>query len=166
MQELISNFGIEPILLAAQIVNFLIILWLLKRFAYKPIFQMLEKRRKVIAEGVENAQKSEEVLQKALDEEKATLKKAQNQAQEILSDAQKQSLETISQAEENAKVRVEKILSDAKKEIEQQTVEAEKQLSKHTAELAVTILKKSLSGMTDAKSQKEIVGKVTKKLKS
>ncbi len=165
MQDLLTNFGIQPVLLAAQIVNFLIIFWLLKKFAFKPIFQVLERRKKLIAEGVENAQESGEVLQKALDKEKEVLKDAQNQAQEILSDAQKQSLQILSQAEDTAKVRVEKILLDAKKEIEQQTLIAEEQLSRHTAGLAVDLLKKSLVDVLDSKTQKEAVEKVAKKLK-
>lgn len=166
MQDLLKNFGVDPILLSAQIVNFLIIFWLLKKFAYKPIFQILEKRKKLIAEGIENARKSEELLQKSLDEEKALLKKAQAEAQEILADAQKQSTETIERAEEKAKERVEKMLEDGKKEIDQQTQEAEKQLSKHTAKLAVEIVEKTLPAIADTKTQKAVIGKLSKKLKA
>lgn len=164
--DILQNFGVNWVLLLAQIVNFLIIFWLLKKFAYKPIFQMLEKRKKLIAEGVENAQKSGEVLQKSLEEEKALLKKAQGNVVEILADAQKQAQDIISSAEEGAKKRVEKILEGAKKEIEDQTLDAEKQLSKHTAELAAKLLEKSLQSMVDSKTQKEIVNKITKKLKA
>jgi F-type H+-transporting ATPase subunit b len=164
MQDILQNFGIEPVLLLAQVVNFLIIFWLLKKFAYKPIFAMLEKRKKLIAEGVENAQKSQDLLQKSLEEEKALLKKAQGNVTEILTDAQKQAQDIVAVAEEGAKKRVEKILEDAKKEIEDQTLLAEKQLSKHTAELAAKLLEKSLSSLVDSKTQKEIVAKAMKKL--
>ena len=164
--DILQNFGVDWVLLAAQIVNFLIIFWLLKKFAYKPIFAMLEKRKKLIAEGVENAQKSEEILQKSLDEEKALLKKAQGNVVEILTDAQKQAQDIVAVAEEGAKKRVEKILEDAKKEIEDQTLLAEKQLSKHTAELAAKLLEKSLSNLVDSKTQKEIVKNATKKIKA
>lgn len=164
--DILKNFGVDPLLLAAQVVNFLIIFWLLKRFAYKPIFQMLEKRRMLIAEGVENAQKSEVVLQKAEDREKEVLKKAQQQAQETLSAAQKQAQETLAAAEDTAKVRVEKMLDEARSSIEQQTVDAEQILSKHTAQLAVKLLEKSLGNLVDSKTQKDVVTKATKKLKA
>lgn len=164
--ELLKTFGIEPILLAAQIVNFLIILWLLKKFAYKPIFEVLEKRKKLIAEGVKNAESSSKTLEKALEEEKAILKKAQTEAQGILSDAQKQATDLLSDAESTAKVRVEKILEDAKREIERQTEETEKRLAAHTAQIATQLLEKSLSGMVDTKIQKEVLEKVTKTLKA
>lgn len=162
--DILKNFGIDPVLVAAQIVNFLIILWLLKKFAYKPIFQMLQKRKDLIAEGVKDAQKSEEALNKALEKEKDMLKKAHVASQEVLTDAQKQASEILHAAEEQAKDRVAKMLDDAKKEIAQQTESAEKQLSKRTAQLAVAMLTKSLDTMVDAKTQKEVVSKVAKKL--
>lgn len=166
MEELVKNFGIQPILLAAQIVNFLIIFWLLKKFAYKPIFEVLQKRRKEIADGVKNAEESAKALQKALDEEKAILKKAQVASQEILSDAQKQATDMLNDAENAAKVRGEKIIEEAKAEIERQTQEVEKRLEVHTTQLAVHILEKSLEGMLDAKTQKEVLAKAVKKLKA
>ncbi len=164
--EILKTFGIEPILLAAQIVNFLIIFWLLKKFAYKPIFAVLEKRRKLIEEGVNNAEESSKALEKALEEEKKILKKAQGQSQEILSEAQKQAALTLSEAESSAKTRVEKILDEAKKEIIKQSEETEKRLAAHTARLAVELLEKSLAGMVDTKTQKEVLEKAAKKLKA
>jgi len=166
MEQLLKTFGVQPVLLLAQIVNFLIIFWLLKKFAYKPIFKVLEKRQKLIEDGVQNAQKSEEVLQRSLEKEKALLKKAQLDASQILSDTQKQAQEMLSLAEENTKKRVERMLEDGKKEIEEQTTIAQKQLAHQTARIAVEILEKSLLNVVDAKTQKEIVGNAIKKLKS
>lgn len=164
MQDILNNFGINWFLLAAQIVNFLIVIWLLKKFAYKPIFSMLEKRRKQIEQGLKDAEKSQQLLEKTQQEEKEVLKKAQATAQDILSDAQKQAQETLKVAEEGAKVRVAKMLEDGKKEIEQEVVEAERTLSQHTAQLAVQLLEKSLPDMLDAQTQREVVEKLTKKL--
>ena len=164
--DILKNFGIDPVLLAAQIVNFLIIFWLLKKFAYKPIFHMLDQRKKLIADGVASAKKSEELLQKAVDEEKAILKKAQSQAQELLIDAQKQAQQLTQEAEANAKIRVEKILEDAKEEIARQTNDAQKDLARKTARLAIELIEKSLSGFVDNKTQKAIVASAEKKLQA
>lgn len=46
-----EQLGIEPQLLLAQLVNFLIILFVLSKLLYKPILGMIEKRKKEIAEG-------------------------------------------------------------------------------------------------------------------
>lgn len=60
--ELISKLSIDWKLLAAQIVNFFILLFVLYRFAYKPILEMLEKRSKTIEKGIHDARASEERL--------------------------------------------------------------------------------------------------------
>lgn len=166
MQDILNSFGVSPVLLVAQIINFLIILWLLKRFAYKPIFSMLEKRRKEIQDGIQHAKDAEIELEKALEKEKEILKKAQSQAQVILADSHKQASLTLSQAEEAAKIRVAKMLEDAQREISQETQNAQQQLAKQTGKLAVEILEKALVGMVDTTVQKEVVEKVTRKLKS
>ena len=62
--EIIRNFGIQPVLLLAQIVNFLIILYLLQKFFYKPIVKLLEQRKKRIEESLKNADLIEEKLKK------------------------------------------------------------------------------------------------------
>jgi len=46
--EILKEFGIQPTLLLAQIVNFLIILFVLKKFFYKPIIKVLDARKKRI----------------------------------------------------------------------------------------------------------------------
>jgi len=166
MQELIKNFGIQPILLVAQIVNFLIIFYLLKRFAWKPILKTLADRKKTIAEGLKNAELADKRLLEAEEKEKEVLKKAQIEAQALLVDAKKEAQEIHIQAEDRAKLSVEKIVADGQKKIEEQTREAEKQLGKHVTEIAVDILEKSLTGIFAAKEQKEVLKKATKQLKA
>src|SRR5258708_1593381 len=101
--EIIKNFGINPYLLGAQIINFLILFYLLKRFAFKPILQVLEKRRKEIQEGLQQAEEGRHALEKALEEEKKILKKAQTEAQKFLSDAKNQADQIVSDMKSQAK---------------------------------------------------------------
>lgn len=162
--NILKNFGVEPVLLLAQVVNFLIVFFLLKKFAYKPILAMLAKRKKMVADSVEHAAKTEELLKKTEEREKEALKQAHAQAQEILSDAQKQASDLLAQAEEGAKTRVAHLLEDGQKEIASQVEDAQRQLSKQTAELAVKLLEKSLSNLVDSKTQKEVIARATKKL--
>ncbi len=163
--EVIKNFGVNVPLLIAQIVNFLIILYLLKRFAYKPILEVLEKRRKTIAEGEKNAQKANEALAKALDEEKKLLRNAQSEAKNMITEAAKQAETLIAQAHEKAKQQSEKLIKDTKEQLDRDRKETEKQLATKTAELAVQMLEKSLTGFFDPKQQKDVVEKATKALK-
>ncbi|MDO8462794.1 MAG: F0F1 ATP synthase subunit B [bacterium] len=62
MGELLTNLGIDWRLLIAQIVNFLVLFFLLRKFLYRPVLAMLEKRRATIAEGVANAERATVVM--------------------------------------------------------------------------------------------------------
>ena len=68
---------------AAQIVNFLILLYLLKRFLYKPILRAMEERERRIASAMEETKKAEEVAQqkaRELEEEKRAFLEAKEQS--------------------------------------------------------------------------------------
>ena len=120
--EIFKDFGVEPVLLLAQIVNFVILLYLLKRFLYQPILKVLEERKNKIAASLKQA----EEIQKRFEE--STTKQA-----EILDQARKESSALIQTAKEEAKILSDQMQSEAKKSIEetvkrtQQSLELENQ---------------------------------------
>ena len=57
--DILSQFGVKPILLAAQVVNFLILLFILKKFLYGPILKVLSERRKKIEDSLKNVEEIE-----------------------------------------------------------------------------------------------------------
>jgi len=57
VQQIANTFGVDWPHLAAQIVSFLIVCFILHRFAYKPVLSMLDERRKQIAQGLADTEK-------------------------------------------------------------------------------------------------------------
>ena len=120
--EILKDFGVEPILLLAQIVNFVILLYILKRFLYKPILKVLDERKKRIEtsmnQSAEIQKKFEEVSQKQ---------------QEILDEAKKESTRIIGTAKTEAKILTNQIQTEANTQAEeimkrnQQSLQLEKQ---------------------------------------
>ena len=163
--ELIKNFGIDPILLGAQIVNFLIVLFILRWFLYKPVLEMLKKRKDSIKEGLEKAEEARIRLEKVVEEEKNILKKAQAQAKKVVDDARVQAEDSSRQIEESTKKHAEKIFKEAKEQIDHQSLEAEKRLTLHISTLAVEFLQKSARQLFSEKEQKEVMENALKKLK-
>ena len=107
MSELIRHFGIDWKLLLAQAVNFLILLFILKRYAYKPVLEMLNKRRREIEKGLEFTRSAEEKL-----------KHISIEREEKLQEAREEALMIISTAEESSKKRKDKILNETNKKVE------------------------------------------------
>ncbi len=163
--EILENFGFDPIMLVAQIVNFLIILFLLKKFLYKPILDTLNKRKADIEKGIKSAEEGRLTLEKALEEEKKILQKAQLQSKKIIDDAANQAILISSGIEENSKKQAEKILQDAKAQILQEAREAEKRLSQDISKLSIEFLSTSLKEIFGEKEERLIIKKTLKRLK-
>ena len=162
--EILKNFGIEWTLTLAQIINFLIIFYILKQYLYRPIFNVLKKRQDAIKEGVKKAEESKKELEQALEKEKEIIKEAKETAKEIIQEAHEQAQELSIEADEKAKQMTNRMINDAKIQIDLETKKAEAILSKHVSELSVKLLKKSLSNIISDKEQADIISKAVREL--
>lgn len=162
--EAFEHFGINPMLIAAQIVNFLIILWVLKKFVYKPIFETFKKREALVKESIQKAEESRKALEKAQKEEKELIKKAQLTANQVLKDAKEQAATILKDAEESAKKQTQHMIDEARIQIAQETTVAEQQLNKYVGSLSVKLLEKSLPNVFTDEEQSELVAKAVKEL--
>jgi F-type H+-transporting ATPase subunit b len=163
--DILKNFGLNPVLLGAQIVNFLIIMFLLKKFLYKPVLEILKKRQTTIKDGLKQAEEARIKLEKVIIEEKNILRQAQLQSKKIIEDAKQESLEIARQMSLDTKKQTEKLLSDTKEQVTRESIEAEKRLAVNTSKLAVTFLKKALTEFFSSKEQEEVIVNALKKIK-
>lgn len=163
--EILKNFGFDPVMLVAQIVNFLIIFYLLKRFLYKPVFEMLKKRQDTIADSLKRAEEIKVTLENTVEEEKKILLKAQSEGKKIIDDARLQASQAAKEIEENTKKQTEKMILEAKQQIEYESKEIERQISEKVSMLASDMLTKSLEGIFNAKEQKQILDRSLKQIK-
>lgn len=124
--------GIDLKLLIAQIVNFLIVMFLLWKFAYTPILKMLTDRKEKIAQGLKDSEEADKRLKKAEIECEKIQEKAYADANEILKNAKaaataeaaeivkkasEQADRVMKTAKDEAAASKEKVLKEAKKEI-------------------------------------------------
>ena len=91
VQEIARTFGVDWSHLVAQIISFGIVCALLYKFAYKRVLQMLDERRRIIEEGLANAEKV-----------KAELARAETKGQELIAKANAQATKLIDEAREAA----------------------------------------------------------------
>jgi len=166
--EAFKSFGVEPILLAAQIVNFLIIVFLLKKFFYAPIVKTLTDRRARIEESLKNADEIESRLAetdvkiaKALDETQAS-------AQAIVQDAKAEAKRIIDAATQEGHKITESALTEARSQIELERLRMQKELQAETATIAGVLVKKVLGRTMSSKEKQELtktsVAQITKQV--
>lgn len=163
--ELIKNFGVDPIFLGAQVVNFLIVLFLLKRFLYKPLLAMLKQREDTIKEGIKKAQEAQLLLEKTKEDEKKIIQKAQLEAKKLLESARAHSLFVAKGLEESSKKNTERMLAEAKTQIELETKKAEERLIANVGRVAMQFLQKSASQLFNKADQEDVLKRALDNLK-
>src|SRR3990167_10143452 len=129
--QIFESFGIQPTLLLAQIVNFLIILFLLQKFFYKPIIKMLEGRKKRIKESLENADLIEEKLKNTQEKSTQIIKEAQKNAQDLITEAKNRAEQIIENANLEAGKSTEEGLKNAKGKIAAEKEQAVREVETH-----------------------------------
>lgn len=142
MGEFIQQFGIDWKLLLSQVVNFLIVLIVLTKFAYKPILKMLGERTEKIERALNDATQAETLRQTMEVERNKVLAEAKKQAQGILQDAQAQ-IETNRQAQlTKTKEEVAQLVVKAKADIAAEQAKAVGEARAELGHLAVTLAEK------------------------
>ena len=164
--EILNNFGVQPILFVAQIINFLIIFWLLKKFMFKPVQTLLEKRKSTIEEGLNAAEENKRLVEETEKREKEVLRKAQSEARKLVEDAKTQYDTIIKKSKDDAKEEVETMLKDAKEQIAQEAKLTEKRLVTHVNALAAEMLKASVQDLFTDREQEAIIQTAAKKFKT
>lgn len=152
--EILDQFGIQPILLLAQIVNFLIILFILKRFFYKPIVKMLDDRKAKITESLKNADLIEEKLTKTEEKTSQILNTARSNAQEIITEAKTEAQRIYDEATKESKAAGEQIIAQTRLEITKEKESMKAEIEKETMTLLTGVVQKVL-GKTLKSTEKQ-----------
>jgi F-type H+-transporting ATPase subunit b len=151
----ISALGIDPLAIMAQGVTFLVLFFLIKKYALGRILAAMERRRKLIEESLKTARAIEQKEAELKEHTMKLLSAARADADEILHKAKEQAREQITQAEMHAKKRAEQILGENQERIAQEVQKAKVELKSEVADLVSdatgAILRESLSAAQERK---------------
>ncbi len=108
VEEILTTFGVNWPLFISQVISFLIVAFVLKKFAFGPVQAMLEQRRLRISEGEEKLKRIETQLAESEQRTQEALDKANESAQRLINEAkesaavlsEKKSQEAISSAQQ------------------------------------------------------------------
>lgn len=165
MNELLSNLGINGYLLGAQVVNFLILLFVLNKFVYKPLLAYIEKRKQLIQEGIENAQKIDERIAQIEEKESNTLSAARKEAQAIIDKAKKSGEEEAQALAVAAEKRIESMIAAAKQKLAGEQERMLKEANDTISGLVVDATKKVLISVGSDEVQDSIIASAVIKTK-
>ena len=140
MELILPNFG----LFFWSAVIFLTFLWLLRKYAWKPILQALDEREKRIAEALASAEKARKEMESLRAQEEQLRIEAAQAREKILAEAQKMRDEIIEQARSEAGKQAEGILWAAQQQIAQQREKFLQEMRLYAVQLSLEIAQKIL----------------------
>ncbi|MFK2825609.1 F0F1 ATP synthase subunit B [Bacillus sp. B190/17] len=140
-----------------QLIMFIILLALIKKFAWGPLMGMMQQREEHIASEIDAAEKSRVEANKLLEETRAELKASRQQAQEIIENAKKMGDSQKTEIIAAARAEAERLKESAKVEIEQQTEQAMASLREQVASLSVLIASKVIEKDLSKEDQEKLI---------
>lgn len=162
MEELIKTFHIDIKLIIAQLVNFAIVLFVLKKFAYGPVLKLMDERSKKIEKGIADAQDAGKKLAEITEKEREVLVEARKAAQEIVAKAEDVAVKNKEEIIVEAKAQAEKILADVQKKLENEKNQMMQEVKGQIAELVVAATGKLIDEKMTADKDKEIIAGILK----
>lgn len=164
MEKILSDFGVQPLLLVAQIVNFTILLLLLKKFLYGPILRVLEQRKEKIAGSLKNAEEIEAKLLKTEEDREKKLMEATKEARSIIDDATKTAFQIIQEAHVKANQDIEDMLKKGQEGIKMEREKMHSEMREELSDIVVMALEKVVGKTITQKDQKEMIEKTIKSM--
>ena len=124
----LASLGIDGKAFIIQLITFLLVFWVLKRWAFGPIVKLMDQRRKTIEDGVSLGEQMRKDKAELEDQVAKTLHEARVKGDGLVADAQDEARDVIHEAEAKAQEKAEIILNEAKERTKQEVARARKQL--------------------------------------
>ncbi|MBE5843906.1 MAG: F0F1 ATP synthase subunit B [Butyrivibrio sp.] len=153
-QELV---GIVPWTFVAQICNLFIQLWLIKKFLFKPISEVLEKRQKMTDDELKGAREAKEKADAMKKEYENSLSNAQAEAANIVSSAQKEAISKADKIVKDAEDQAAQVKARAEADIEQEKKKAINEAKDTIGGLAMDIAGKVVEKEINENDHKKLI---------
>lgn len=138
-----------------MLVIFTVLLFVLRKFAWKPIIKMLNEREKNIEGAIAQAEKVKAEMAQLQNENEALLAKAREESSLMLKEARETKDKIINEAKEQAKTEASKIISDAQRAINAQKMAAITDVKNEVGRLVIEVSEKILKTELSSQERQE-----------
>ncbi len=157
----------DPGLFIWTIVTFLILLWLLTKFAWKPLLGMLRKREETIRQSLEDAEKARSELEQLQQKSETLIAEARAEARNIVAEGKAAGEQLKNETLENARQQSDILIKNAEKQIQAETEKAITEIKREVVDLSLEVasklIRKNLSKADNQALIDETVSNVQKR---
>jgi F-type H+-transporting ATPase subunit b len=147
-----------------QLFFFLLLLFLVGKFAWGPVMNMMKKREDYVASEIEAAETSRQQAEKAAKEATEQLKQTKLEAQKIIEDAKNAGVKQEQDIIESARQEAERIKKSAQQDIQNEKEKALQALQEQVASLSVLIASKVIEKELSAQDQEKLINEYIKEV--
>ncbi|REH40130.1 ATP synthase F0 subcomplex B subunit [Paraperlucidibaca baekdonensis] len=151
--------------IVGQSISFAIFVWFCMKFVWPPVMAALTQRQKLIADGLNAADKAKQDLEVAHAQVAQELQAAKQQSAELIEQANRRASQVADEVKAQAAAEAERILTQARADIEQETASARDGLRQQVAGLAIAGAEKILQAEIDAAKHAAMLDKLATELK-
>jgi F-type H+-transporting ATPase subunit b len=157
MGDIAHSLDLNWGLIVTQIIGFLLTVWILKAFAWKPLLKLLEDRKKKIEGDIEDAEKIKTDAEKLLDDYNAKLRDIETEARSKIQDAVSEGNRIASEIRENAREEAHLIVQKSREELSRDIAKARVQLRNEMVGMAIAAAGKIISKNLDDSEQRRLL---------
>ncbi len=158
----LGALGISPSAFVIQLITFVIVFLLLKKYAFTAIIRMLEERRVVIDDGVKMGQRMEKERAKLDSEVVKIIRDARVESDKIIGNGQKEAREIIREAEKVGARKVDTMLIDAEARISEEKEQSKRKLEKEIVGMVSDATEAIVEDRVDAKKDAQLINEALK----
>lgn len=161
----ISSLGIELKSFLFQLITFVIVLLILRRWVFPKLVATLEARRATLEESLVQAKQTQETLDKAELSANQIMHKAREQADSAMADARTQAKDVIAKAEAAAHVQADRVLKELQQQLAQERDKLRTELKTELADLVVLTTQKILKTKLNTREDAKLIAQSIKELR-
>jgi len=164
IQQIADTFGVDWPHLVAQIISFSIVCILLQRFAYKPVLNMLDQRRKQIAEGLADRERIKSELAQTETKCHELIVQANTQAALLIDEARKSAARLQQQETQRAISAAEQIVMKAREAAAQEHARMLAELKREVGQLVILTAANAMAKALTLEDQRRMVVETSERL--
>jgi F-type H+-transporting ATPase subunit b len=149
--------SVTPGLMIWTIICFLIALFVLKKYAFGPIQQMIDARREQISRSIEEADNARAEARQLLEEHRALMQEARGDAEQILAEARKTREAMETRMREETEAERQRRLEETRREIAAETQRALEQIRNEVADLTLEATSIVVGQKLDSDRDRELI---------
>ena len=156
----------DPGLYIWTIVTFLVLAGLLRKFAWRPMLDALERRHEAIRKSLDEAKQAQKEMDRLNDESTRLLAAARAEADEIISRTRADAARAGEDMKQKARADAEKIVRNAEREIALETSRALRKVREEAVDLSVAIASKILQRNLSKEDNERLIAETLKSIQS